>query len=158
MRQQAQRHVLERGGGTVEQLEKQVVPGRAQGRDRRIGELARIGAADHRLGLRLGEVRQEGREDARGQSGVIQVHERAPVQLRNLGRGHDVQAAVGREAVDDRLRGAHGGGAAAGAEIEHMITSYQNNTDMIPCARRKVKCRRETEKVRFIINAARHFL
>ena len=121
MGQQLQCHVLKGQGGAVEQLQHMgVVVQLAQGSHRGIIELGGgIGSLQRRIDLRNGEVLQVGAQN--GGSTLAVVH------LRQLGKllpgdlrehGGYVQAAIGGQAVEDRL-GCGDACAATGGEERH---------------------------------------
>ena len=122
MRQQAERHILEGGRRAVEELQKTVSPRPPADTERR-GE-GGVEISAERACVGLGPAKPKGAErTAAGEGGIVQITQGGQIQLRDLGGRHDVQAAVRGETVHHSLGGRNRGRAAAGAEIEHTITS-----------------------------------
>ena len=106
-----------------EKVTYEIVPGSVQGGDAGIGELARVGGGHQLFCLCLVKIGQEGREDLRRETRIVQRQKAAPVDLGDFAGGHDVEAAVGGKPVHDRAGGRNRARAAAGALIQHEITS-----------------------------------
>ena len=155
MGQHRQRHVLERGGGPVIQLQHILVRHRRQGRQIRGGELFLV-AGPHQRG-HIVKVRQQRVEDVRRhvQCGLFQSG--PPVEAQP-GRVADIQTAVRGDALQHRVGGGGGELLVSRAVIvheEHLRKIYSCICDgpMIHCLQQKSKCFSLVDKKNFFVAA-----
>ena len=153
--QHRQRHVLERGGRPVVQLQHVLVRHRRQGRQVGGGEFVLV-AGPHQRG-HIVKIRQQGVEDVRRhvQCGLFQGG--PPVEVQP-GRVADIQAAVRGDALQHRVGGGGGELLVSRAVVvheEHLRKIYSCICDgpMIHCLQQKSKCFSLVDKKEFFVAA-----
>ena len=122
--QDLQRHVLERGGRAMEQLQDPILAQRLQRGDRPVPPLRAVRGLDAFAQLGLGEIGQQ-RAQHRHRDVLIRLADQlSHVHAGLAQRVGDEQTAVGGDALADRLLGGQGiGGAARAMERGHVVSS-----------------------------------